>query len=163
MGTLGAKHSLLNFPGEKMALTARTLASLAILTTLSVSVVGCDNKVAQCNKLIAVANKAATEMKAVEDTQDPAAAQDALTKISASLEGYSKEVQAIELKDEKLVGFRQRLISMYDKLSSSSKALVSAIKSEKAEEAETAMEGLAKGAEEETPLVNELNTYCGAK
>jgi hypothetical protein len=134
---------------------------VAIAGCSAMLLASCENKVAQCNKIIGVANKATTEVQ--KTSQDKSAKIDQLGIMAGSLDTYAKEMGAIEVKDEKLKGFQGRFVQMYQQMSASSKSLIDAAKQKKAAAAQTALAELKKSVVLEQPLVNEVNQYCQAK
>ena len=136
-------------------------AIAAIASVTSVLLVSCENKVAQCNKIVAVANKATTEVQQTSQGKDEKI--DQLGKMVTSLDNYAKEMGAIELKDEQLKGYQGRFVAMYQQMSTSSKSLIDAAKQKKAPQAQSALAELQKSVALEQPLVNEVNQYCQGK
>lgn len=133
----------------------------AIAGCSAMLLMSCESKVAQCNKIIGVANKATTEVQ--KTSQNQSAKIDQLGVMAASLDTYAKEMSAIEVKDEKLKGFQGRFVQMYQQMSTSSKTLIDAAKQKKASAAQGALAELKKSVGLEQPLVNEVNQYCQGK
>jgi small-conductance mechanosensitive channel len=83
--------------------------------------------------------------------------------LAAILDKYAKDLTAIQLKDERLLGFRQRLVDLYKNDANASRAMVVAVTNR---DAATLKSNLAKVKErppQETAIVGELNGYCGVK
>jgi hypothetical protein len=130
--------------------------TLALLTALSFTTLGCNTKVSQCENLLSIANRVKTDMQTVGKTQD-------LGQVSASLEGHIKIAQALELKDKKLTGFRQRMVTLYSKIAGSSRTFVAAQKKNNQAGTASAVAAIAATDAQYSTLLAELNGYCGAK
>ena len=70
---------------------------------MAIALVGCESKVAQCNKLIEVVNQGQQISQNIQGTD--AATMD---KLAADLGGLSEEIKGVEINDETLIGFRDR-------------------------------------------------------
>lgn len=143
---------------------SRKYAGLFSATAIvGVLLVGCgESKVAQCNKLIAVANKAANESKAMSQSSNPDKIGQ-LSQMAGKLDEYAKEIQAVEIKDEQLKGFQGRFAKMYQETSSASQALIAAVNKKDRKGIETSTKALQAASGQEGPLVGEVNTYCSGK
>lgn len=138
----------------------RRLVTVIIMFT-GVLLVGCsEGKVAQCNKLIEIANQAASNVESVTQSStpdDPAA----FLQIADTADTAFAELEEIEIDDETLEGFRQRFITLYVETSAATRDLVAAVEEQNAPGAEEAYNRLEIATEQEGPLVDEVNTYCG--
>ena len=132
-----------------------------IIMFAGVLLVSCsEGKVAQCNKLIEIANQAASDVESVTQSstpEDPTA----FLQIAATADNASSELEAIEIEDETLQGFRQRFITLYVETSAATQDLVAAVEEQNAPGAEEAYNRLEAATEQEGPLVDEVNSYCG--
>lgn len=136
------------------------------LATLSVSLAACGpSKVEQCNLLIDHASKAQAAVNALSlDSEDPRVLRDG----GASVEAVAKKFKTVELKDEKLIGFRGAyadVLSSWSKVVTDigaatadgkdpSKAAAAALKIQKLVDDANALE------KKERALVDEINLYC---
>jgi hypothetical protein len=145
-----------------MKVNNRLFAVAAIAGLISVTLVGCETKTAQCNKLNKIANAATAEMQETSKSKDPDKVA-VLKKMSGSLDGYSKQVKELELKDEKLQGFQQRFVDLYQSVGKSSQELANAAGKKDMKAAQASLASMSTGAQQETVLINEVNQYCGAK
>lgn len=142
-----------------------------VAIAVAIALVGCESKVAQCNKLIEVVNQGQTISQNIQGT-------DAATmeKLSTDLQGLSEQIQAVELEDETLVGFRDRFVKIYQDLGGAAQKVGGALASlndikpneegvEKAKQLQTDVEEASKvgdqAAKDEDTLVKEVNNYCG--
>lgn len=143
----------------------RSTATLSMACLISVLLLGCsESKVSQCNKLTAVVNKAAKDALATGAKGGNQAAQlNNLTELAGRLDGYAKEMGAIELKDEKLKESQGRFIKMYEDASKSSRDLVSAVNKKDSKAAQQALKAIQTSTSQEKPLVAEVNQYCTGK
>jgi hypothetical protein len=145
-----------------MGFSRRACAVAAAAFSLTVFTTGCENKVAQCNQLIKVANDATTELKATgqDKTVDQVAQ---MTKFATTLDKSAKNVSAVELKDEKLLGFKQRLADLYKNSGNASRDLVTAAGKKDVAGLKSNLTKLMEGSTQETAIITELNSYCSAK
>jgi hypothetical protein len=145
-----------------MGFSRRSCAVAAAAFSLTVLTTGCESKVSQCNSLIKVANTATTEIQAMGKTEtDDKVGQ--MTKFATALDKYSKDVDAVAVKDEKLLGFKQRLSGLYSGTADASRSLVEAINKKDQAGAKASLQKLIEGAPQEAAIIGELNGYCGAK
>jgi len=130
------------------------LSMMAAVVAMSTAT-GCDGKISQCNRLIGVINKEQGPLKSASGS-DPAA----LKKLAETLDGVAEKVEAVKLKDDKLVGFRDEYAKMAKDLAKASRETAEALAGndpKKAQEAAKAMGGF--GPRENT-LVDKINKYC---
>jgi hypothetical protein len=173
-------------------------SSSAIVALCAVSLASCGvNKAAQCNSLSAVVNRAkdiTQKVKGMEgdiqkefaNVKDPAGAQAAtkkvagmMTTIKDDVAKLSKDLEAVKLQDEKLVGFQTRAVKNYNDGVQSMDAMIKGMETlgsisltdasgaGKAKEATTAIEAAAKNLNTmdstEAAIAKEFNGYCEAK
>lgn len=134
---------------------------ISAIAILSVFTASCgESKVSQCNKLIDVANKAVADVQAITTSANP---QDvtAMTRIAETADQARGSMEALELADDQLATFRQQFVTMYSETSQATRDLVTAVNANNSQNAETAYNALQTATDKETPLVNEVNTYCG--
>lgn len=123
--------------------------------------VGCsEGKISQCNKLIEIANQAATSVESVTQSSSPDDP-DAFLRIADTADEAAGQLEALEIEDETLQGFRQRFITLYVETSSATRELVTAVNEQNAPGAEEAYNRLETATNTEGPLVDEVNQYCG--
>lgn len=136
------------------------------LVVLPLALVACGkSKVEQCNSLIDHAGKAQAAVNALNlDSDDPKVLQDGGAKVEAAAKAFT----TVELKDEKLVGFRNsygEILSGLSKIVSdlgaaeaegkdAAKAEAAAAKTKKLVDDANALE------KKESALVDEINMYC---
>ena len=143
----------------------------SIAALMAIALVGCESKVAQCNKLIEVVNQGQEISQNIQGT-------DAATmeKLSTDLSGLSEQIQAVEVEDETLIGFRDRFVKIYQDLGGAASKVGGALAAlndikpnpegvQKAKELQADVEEASKigdqAAKDEDTLVKEVNTYCG--
>ena len=134
---------------------------ISVIAILGVFTASCgESKVSQCNKLIDVANKAVADVQAITTSANP---QDvtAMTRIAETADQARGSMEALELADDQLETFRQQFVTMYSETSQATRDLVTAVNANNSQNAETAYNALQTATDKETPLVNEVNTYCG--
>lgn len=137
---------------------------ILLSTTVAVSllVTSCETKVAQCNKLIKVANQATTELQGMSKSNSSNATAQLKT-VANSLDQYSKDMGAVEVKDEKLKGFQARFVTMYSETRDVSRSLAAALDKKDLKTAKQSLTKMQSATSQETALVNEVNQYCQDK
>lgn len=141
--------------------------SLYVVTVLaSTSLAACGmSKVEQCNSFVDHATKAQTAVAALNlDSEDP----EVLKKSGSDIEAAAQSLGALELKDEKLVGYHKsytELLNSMGKIVTDLSAVASDAKDEaKVEAATTKANQLIESAnaleKKESDLVDEINKYC---
>jgi hypothetical protein len=139
----------------------KPVAVVSLIMAVGMLTVSCgESKVSQCNKLIEVANKAVSDVQTITasaDSQDVSA----MAKIADTADQAKASMEALELSDEKLQDFQQKFVSMYTDTSKATRDLVAAVGADNSEGAQQAYTALQTATNQETPLVNEVNGYCG--
>ncbi|MBD2385946.1 hypothetical protein [Cylindrospermum sp. FACHB-282] len=138
----------------KQTFLLSTTAAMALLFA------GCgETKVAQCNKLIKVANEAVTSQQFSKNTQ-PQKGSKALTEAAVKVDNIAKQLQALEIKDEKLQGFKGRFLKLYQDTSTGLKNTAKAVDKKDISSANRFLASLKNIASDESKLVKEINSYC---
>ncbi|MGA7936134.1 MAG: hypothetical protein WCA35_21450 [Kovacikia sp.] len=146
-----------------MNILHRRITSLSSIAAISVLTVGCsESKVAQCNKVSAVVNKAASETQAIGKSGNPDKMAE-LSKAADTVDQYAKELEAVQVQDDKLKGLQTSFIKMYRDTGKSSRELVSAAKAKNVPTVKTSLQSLQAATSQESTLVNEFNQYCRGK
>ena len=134
-----------------------------LLVVGAFSLVACKGKVEQCNAFIDRANQSQAVINSLQlDTDDPKKLDGDATKIDAE----SKAVTAVQLKDEKLMKFRDDYAGNLTKLGKNVRDLsklqadAKTGKTTVATEAKRIEEDANKIEKDETKLVNDINAYC---
>ncbi|MBE9030217.1 hypothetical protein IQ266_10795 [filamentous cyanobacterium LEGE 11480] len=147
-----------------MSLSRRTCAIAATAFSLTILTTGCNSKVAQCNKLIKVANAATTELKTISKSGGSKGDRiKQMEQFSTALDKHSKAVQNVELEDEQLQGFQKRLSDLYISTSKASNGMIAAAKAKNIKGLKASLKTLSSGAKTETDVVSSINSYCQAK
>lgn len=134
------------------------LTSVGLIGAL---VVGCsEGKVTQCNRLIEIANQAASNVETATQNSSPDEPT-AFLQIADMADDAATQLETLELEDETLRDFRQRFIELYEETSSATRELVEAVEAQNLSEAEAAYTRLEEATNQEGPLVEEVNAYCG--
>lgn len=116
------------------------------------------SKVAQCNKLSEVVNKAATEAQQLGKSSSNQL--DDLSKAADSLDGFATELEAVKISDEKLKDFQAQFVKMYRDTGKASRALVEAAKKRDSNAGQKALQELQRATGQESDLVRDINNYC---
>jgi hypothetical protein len=141
---------------KRLALTSTAIA-------ISMLTVGCgESKVAQCNKISAIVNKAANEAIAAGKSNNPDKMGE-LEKAATSMNQYGKDLETVQVKDEKLKNLQSRFIKMYQDTGKSGLDLVAAAKRKDIKGVNSSLQSLQAATGQESTLVNEFNQYCREK
>jgi hypothetical protein len=148
-----------------MNLASRIQAIL--LLTVSLSACG-KSKIEQCNAFIDRAGKAQAAITALNLASED---RSELEKGAATIDAEAKAFATLELKDEKLIGFRTAYANTLSEtgkiMSNLAAAQAEAADPAKAEAAAAKAKSLVASAEalekSESALVDQINDYCGGK
>lgn len=140
--------------------------SCAIVAALALPLLACGkSKVAQCNAFVDAAHGAQTVINDLNlESEDPSAIEAEAAKIDAE----AKKLESLELKDEKLAGYRNDYATALTKLANNVRDLGKLQKdAQDPAKADTLMAQLTKLQAdgkaieaEEAKIVDEVNTYC---
>jgi hypothetical protein len=141
---------------------------LAIVTIATFLLTSCGaSKITQCNSIAKVtkdAEAAATKFAdSSKKTNDPAVAAKSLADMSTKSQEFSKVMQALTIKDEKLTGFQSRFVSMYRDYDKSFAQMSSATQTKNAQTSDKALNEIKANSAKEDILVKEFTAYCTAK
>ena len=132
-----------------------------LAAALGVLAVGCsENKVAQCNQLIEVANQAVTDVQAITENASPDDPE-AFLRIADTADQAKANLEAIALTDEQLQTYQEQFVMLYTNTSESTRNLVNAVNAQDNQAAQQSYDALQQAITEEPNLVNEVNSYCG--
>ncbi|HEY9727768.1 MAG TPA: hypothetical protein V6D50_15065 [Chroococcales cyanobacterium] len=138
----------------------RYFVIVPMMAAVSLLTVSCtESKISQCQKIIDVANQAVNETKSLTNngqTSDTTA----MLKAADAMEKASKDMNAIDIKDEKLKNYQTGYVSMYRDTSKATRDFVTAFKKKNRPAAETALTNLQRATASEPQLANGLNGYC---
>jgi hypothetical protein len=137
---------------------------LAATTAIALLFVGCgESKVAQCNKIIKIANQASTLGQEFGKNPNPAKGSKALTELAGKLDPLAQEMKGLEIKDEKLQVFQGRFLALYQNISKELNNTAGAIDKKNIPAAKNFLVSLKKSSTEESSIVKEINSYCSGK
>jgi hypothetical protein len=146
---------------------------ISTISALAIALSSCGaGKVTECKNMLAVASKAATANKSFTTKgealskagqfKDPTKSAPLFTTLGTDMGTVGKEMKALEIKDEQLKGLQARFVELYEGMSKGSEnAATDLTKKDQAAFVKHWTEFGNVVAKEE-PLVNEINTYCGA-
>jgi hypothetical protein len=138
----------------------------ALFLTASVALIltSCaESKVAQCNKMIAIANQAAEASLAFGSNPQPEKGGQAFVEVADKLDGFATSMSALEISDEKLKGYQASFSEMYKAASKGLRGAAMALDKKDAEAMQKEMKAIQDGTSQEGKLVSDTNTYCSAK
>lgn len=137
---------------------------LSVTTAIALMFAACgESKVAQCNKIIKVANQASTLGQEFGKNPNPAKGSKALTELAGKIDPLAQEMKALEVKDEKLQGFQGRFLALYQDISKELNNAAAAIDKKNLPAAKNFLVSLQKSSQEESSIVKEINSYCSGK
>jgi hypothetical protein len=132
------------------------------LMVLGLLITSCsENKVAQCNQLIEIANQAVSGVRAVSETPKPDSIE-SMNKIADIANTARSQMEKLQLGDDQLKGFQGQFVTMYTETNQATRDLVTAAEAKDADAAKKAFSALQTATAKEAPLVNSVNTYCEA-
>jgi oligoendopeptidase F len=140
----------------------KSVSLVAIATSVAILASGCETKVSQCNKIATVSNAASMEFAGIEK-ELKANPIEAFKKSATRLDQYAKDMNAVDVKDDKLVSYKNRFAKMYSDFRDGSLAIVSAVQAKDAKTLKSAVDKIQENAKQETTLISEVKQYCGAK
>lgn len=125
----------------------------ATAMTMGLLLYGCgESKVAQCNKIVTVANKTKT-LTAPKDVAG-------FNNLADSINQIRVELQAITVKNSQLKDSQTKLLSMYGDVSSALKAQAKATEAKDTAAQTKAKQELEAAASKESELVDTINSLC---
>jgi hypothetical protein len=147
---------------------------LSVIGAIAMTISSCGvTKVAECNSMLAVANKAATANKNFTTQgealaksgkfQDPTQSTPLFSTLSSELTTVGKDMKALTVTDEKLTALKTRFVDLYEGMSKGLDTAVVDLKNKDAASYTKNWKAFGTVVAKEEPLVNEINTYCGAK
>lgn len=142
----------------------RRTATLSLTAAIAFMFTGCgESKVAQCNKVIKVANQAAVLGQQFGKDPKSAKGSKGLTELATKIDAIGTEMQGLEIKDEQLQGFRGRFQKLYQDISKGLNDAAGAIDKKNIRDANRFLVTLQKSSVEESTIVKEINSYCSGK
>lgn len=117
-----------------------------------------DNKVSQCNQLIAKINETEEVLSYITQSSPPAI--NAVEDIATATEQALTELETVELNNRNLRSFKSRFSEFYSDISTNARAIVQAHGSQNMQEAEVAYDKLEATFQTQDTLVTEINNFC---
>jgi hypothetical protein len=118
---------------------------------------GCDNKIAECNKLIGVLNAEGAKIK--PGGSDAAA----LKKMADDLEASAKAIGDVEVKIPELTKFRDDAKRVYVDIAGASRAAAKAIDDKDLTKMTSTMKSVSDSAQANSKLVGDINKFCSGQ
>lgn len=142
----------------KKTVTLSATMAIALLFT------GCsESKVAQCNKIIKVANQAVSLSQEFSKNPQREKGSRTLTDVAGKIDTFASDMKALEIQDEKLQGFQGRFLKLYQDTSKGLRDTATAIDKKNFKAANASLTSLRKSSSDEGAIVSEINTYCSGK
>ncbi len=127
-----------------------------------VLLVGCDRRVQQCNRLIDAINEEQPKLsKSFRASPTPEPTPEALDTFAKRLDELGAKIKRIELKDGKLVAYRDGYAKLATDIATAARKTAAAFEDRK--EAAKAAAELNSFKENEKTLVKQINEYCQGK
>ncbi len=141
---------------------------LAIVSIAAVVTTSCGaSKMTQCNSIAKVtkdAEAAATKFaESSKQSNDPAVAIKSLADMSTKSQEFSKVMQALAIKDEKLTGFQSQFVAMYQNYDKLFLQMSTAAQSKDVQASNKTIGEIQAASAKEDALLKELTAYCNAK
>lgn len=142
---------------------ARRVYQISVSVLLGLALTSCsESKVSQCSKLISIANKAVSGVRAVSENPKPDSIE-SMNKIADVANSAKTEMEGLQITDDKLKGYQTRFVSMYTETNQATRDLVASAEAKDSQAAQKAFDSLQTATSQEGPLVNEVNGYCEAQ
>lgn len=123
-------------------------------------VAGCsESKLAQCNRLSQVVNGTVSEVQAVVRANSQPNDK-AFSAVADRFEQGKSAVSEVTLSDAQLNDYKSRLLTMYDQIITAARKVSTELQQENFDAARSAHQEFLTAASQESPLVDEVNTYC---
>jgi hypothetical protein len=136
------------------------VAMIAIAIGTSFLTVSCnDNKVSQCAKTIEVVNRTVLDTKAISDSGTKGDVQ-TIDKLVGIFDKASKDLDGVNVKDEKLKIYKGQFLTMYQGASDIAKQLVVSLKERKSTKVNEGLRKYANIVSPERDLATGLTQYC---
>lgn len=117
-------------------------------------------KVAECNKLITAANGQQEAVKAATAKLQSSPSPSEIENLATTMESAAKVIGAVDVKDDKLKGFRDQYRDMLNKAGKDCRDLVAARKANNLAAIDKATKALSGIGGEESKLITGINSYC---
>ncbi|WAL61113.1 hypothetical protein [Thermocoleostomius sinensis] len=157
----------------------RQRSGCAVVAVLSLLVTSCtESRVAQCQKLIDVANQVVTDVQTVAQNASATSTNGdtanrnnnnstdsvaVITKVAEAAEKARVNMQALSLDDETLVGFQTRYADMYTEIRQTTRDMLAAAEARDQEAGREAYDNFKTATSREAGLVEEINAYCATR
>jgi hypothetical protein len=140
---------------------------LSINGTIVISLLGCgDNRIKECTSMVKVINDykvASDEIESGSDSGKVEKTIQAFIAASGKIDKVSKDMKALEVKDEKLVGLQTRFGKLYQDTSKGLIDTASRMKAKDQPGAKAAIAKMQEGDKQEAVIIEEIKAYCGKK
>jgi hypothetical protein len=150
----------------KMSKSIAKNSLVVLFGMIALTITGCGaSKVDQCSSIAKITKEVETAAKDFDspDTKDPVKAAQIFSNMAVKSQGFSKSIQALDLKDEKLKGFQTRLVALYEGYNKLFGQIAPAIKTKNMQVFNTQMAEIKAASVKEEALGKELTEYCTAK
>jgi hypothetical protein len=136
----------------------------ALFLTAAFVLTSCaESKVAQCDKIIGIANQAAETSQEFGRNPQPEKGGQVFVEMADKLDGFATSMDALEISDEKLKGFQASFAQMYRAASKGLRGGAVALDKKDAAAMQKEMKAIQDGTSQEGKLVSDTNSYCSGK
>ncbi len=130
-------------------------ATAALLTVGVFATTACDGKIPQCNRLIEVINAQQPNISNAK-TEDAAA----MKALATKLDEVVKKVGAVDVKEEKLVKYRDDYVALIGDFAKTARGTAAAMETKDLTKLEEAQKNLKEIGPRERKLVGDINSFC---
>jgi hypothetical protein len=135
------------------------LATVAALPVATLAQSEGRSKTSQCNQIVAIANTAVTEAKAITNSGQ-SFSPEAMLRAANAMETAAVNLEKLSITDQRLQSYRQQFASMYRQTGTATRNFVTAFNQRNRPEAESALQALQDATGPEKQLVADINNYC---
>ena len=140
-----------------------SLFSIASLIAISLPSCG-TSKVKECNSIGEVTKDmkaAADEIEASTTSKNAQIIIQAMISVSGKTDKLSKDMKALTIADEKLVGLQSQFVKLYQDNSKGMADTAKGLQTKNKAMADTAIAKMTEGDKQEAIMIKNLNDYCG--
>jgi hypothetical protein len=130
------------------------------LATVATFVLACNNKIAECNKLIEKANAAMTTANNAQKKLDGKDDGKEMGDMATQLDAAKTDIQGVQLTDTTLKGFQTQYVSTLDRMSTAAKSMQAAGDKQDLAGMSAGLKDLQSAADDNSKLVDNINKYC---
>jgi hypothetical protein len=144
---------------KKITASLLTIATVAASPVTGSAQSGNQTKVAQCNRIIEIANEAVRDTKNMTSGEQ-ASSVEAVLRVANAMDSAAAQLDNTSITDPRLQTFKSRFIRMYRQTSRAARNFATAFNNNNRPAAESALQALQAATSPEKQLVADINNYC---